>query len=188
MKTHAIIHIMNSLFETLVKNQCTDPIHDGGRRMPVFSRNEGIYFKVQVRSEFHGYEKDGNTHHPEWAGRCTKYFHVLMLYPHCVFTQVTDEYSMDIPQTGWYNTSNHNSCWRSGCDKLTYVMFDCYDEAHKNMPQELFHSRSDDTSVDLRRNICDGTFSFVEASWEYQEDDYHMTIKSVKEIKKTITC
>lgn len=186
MQSYQIIHTMNSLFEVLVQSQ---NYWDKSEKVSVhtFSGNEGIYFNVMVSSEFSGYEEDGITYHSEWRGSCVKHFHVIMLYPHYVFTCVTD--NDDMPQTGWENTSNHNSGWREGCNRLTRLAFECFDEAYKNAPKRhIPKTRASGVSLRLG-GIFGRVFKFVKVDKHYSPDqDYFMEIDAVKEIKKTITC
>lgn len=191
MQSYMVISTMNNLFEQLVRDQNYYAAKNE-QAVKVFNNKEGIYFVVEVDSECYGYEKDGNTHHEEWEGRCYKLMHVLMIYPHFVFVCITDGRTFEIPQTGWKNTSNHSSCWRSGCDELTSLVFNCHNDAHKNVPKNDPRVRelrlSDDVNIRLRVSLSGRVFNFVEADWIYQEDGNHKDIKSVKRISKTITC
>ena len=83
MKSYTMISIMNQLFEQIVKNRRSEYDTEENIIMP-FKENEGIHFCVKVDADNFGYEKDGNTYHPEWKKRVIKYFHVIMLYPHCI--------------------------------------------------------------------------------------------------------
>lgn len=187
-----VIATMNHLFEQLVRSQ-NDYDHELKQPRENFSNAEGIYFKVQIQSHFHGYENDGNTYHKGWEGSSYKYLHVLMLYPHSVFTCVSDAHTLEIPQEGWVNTSNHNSCWRTGCDELTQLVFNCHDEAHKNVPKGPHRPRYRTDNVDMRleTSLAGTVFKFVHAEWHYKPDqtsNYFKIIDSVVSIKKTITC
>jgi len=190
MQSYMVIATMNNLFRQLV---CDQNYYDSESKIAHtnFTNNEGIYFKIEINSVFHGYENDGNTHHEEWEGSCYKDMHVLMIYPHSVFTQVTEGRIHGIPQSNWVNTSNHNSCWRSGCDELTHLVFACHDEAHKNIPKDYVRRqyRTDNVDIRLETALAGSVFKFVEVDWNYAPDqNYFKIINSVTPIKKTITC
>lgn len=193
MKAYAIANIMNKLFEQIVVSQ-NHYIDEKGKYCfkETFNKNQGIYLKVEVDSEFYGYERDGNTLHKEWAGRSLKYLHVLMIYPHSIFTQITDNFdrfNSHPPQLGWKNNSNHDSCWRSVCsDELVALGFDCHDKAHANVPKK-FRPSTKDENLDFKLEItlCGALFKLVEVETKYKENDnYFKDIMTVKEIKKTI--
>lgn len=180
MKSYMVINTINTLYEQIV------------RYNPRFSFDEGIYFVCKVDSECYGYEDDGNTKHEEWCGRSVKWFHAIILNNNQVFTNVSDDFPIfdEIPQDGWTNTSNHDSCWRSGCDKLTSIGFDTWDEAHKNCPEQYRPATKDDgLHFDLSHGISK-LFKLVEVEKESVYDKntfgYHNKITKVEEIKKTV--
>lgn len=172
-----IIHTINSLYEQLIHYK------------EEFSRYEGIAFLCTIDSEFHGYEKDGNTHHEDWYGRSMKFIHVIILNYHQVYLHVSDErpFIGEFPQTGWKNTSNHDSCWRSGCDEITHLGFKCWDEAHKNCPKEHKPcTKDDEVRFELEFGLCGDLFKIVKVEQEDHGDGYHYNLTSVKEIKSTL--
>lgn len=186
MKTQIVISTMTALYEMLVGA--------GGRELTPFEyRKEGIYFKVQVSVEATGYELDDRTHHPEWEGSCTKMFHAILLKGHMVFINVTDVhgFTTDIPQTGWKNTSNHDSCWRYGLDELTGIAFECWDTAFAKTPEE-HRVLPKDAPLWLRSvPMFAKPFKFVEVEHEpdYEIDNsgYHRKITKVTEIERYLT-
>ena len=181
MISYTVKDIITNLYEQLVDDQYS---------FKNFQKNEGIYFQVKVSSECHGYEKDGNTHHPEWKGRCNAEFHVIILNGRKVFTNtIINSFSKEIPQTGWVNTSNHNSCWSSGCDALTSLGFEVVQEAFKNLPEDeqgLMYPLDSHVNFSLRTGLFGSVFKFVEVEMNDAEDNYHYDIFSVKQIKKQI--
>lgn len=191
MKSYVMISMMNRLFEQLVKSKASE--YEADTTSEYFKYNEGIHFCVKVDADCMGFANDdGNTQHQEWICRVIKHFHVIMLYPHKVFVCITDYKIRDIPQTGWTNTSNHNSCWRDGCRDLTSLGFECWDEAFAKVPKDKRPSTKDegmDMSLDL--SIMGGIFEFVscdvEPDYETDESGYHKKISNIKRIQKTLT-
>jgi len=176
MKSYMIIDMINSLYEQLVHYK------------EEFTRKEGILFLCTIDAECHGYENDGNTHHEGWQGRCMKYIHVLILNGHQVYTHVEDEYAFgQIPQTGWKNTSNHDSCWRNGSHEITSLGFECWDVAHKNCPKEHRPSTRDQSiRFGLGFGCLGNVFKIVEVEKEDYGDGYHYILTKVDEIKSKL--
>ena len=175
MKAYTVINIMNGLFEQLIRYKDN------------FSTNEGIAFCCEVRSECHGYEHDGMTHHEEWRGFCLMYFYAMFINPQSVFIQERKEKCSSVPKTGWVNSSNHDSCWREGTQDLTYLGFNCWDMAHRNCPKE-FRPKTRDEGLDfsLRWGILGPVFKTVRVEKTLMEDGYHWRITNVKEIKNSL--
>ena len=70
MKANIVRDFITGTFEALVDNYY---------RETCFNENQGIHFCISVDSECYGYEKDGNTHHPEWENRAQKYYHIIIV-------------------------------------------------------------------------------------------------------------
>jgi hypothetical protein len=151
----------------------------------LFADNQGIYFNIEVSSRCFGFEKDGNTHHPEWEGSACAYFHTIILNRHQVFTCITDEHRLAIPEPSlWENTSNHDSCWTSGMDKLVHLRFAVYDLAWENQPKEL-HPQSKDSVIDMDFSRWGPMFKLVETEKEAIDPhhSYHKRLTKIKEIE-----
>lgn len=177
MKSYMVIRTMNALFEQLVLNK------------KHFTENEGITFLCTIDAECLGYEDDGSTQHPEWCGRSIKYIHVIMLKWHSIFVHISDERPLfgKFPQSGWENTSNHNSCWRSGADKITRLGFKCWDEAHSNCPEKFTPSTRDESiHFSLEFGCLSNVFKLVKVEKENIGDGYHYNITKVEEIKSKL--
>lgn len=190
-KSYVIKSIMNRLFEQLVKSKASE--YQADKTDEYFKENEGIRFCVKIDADNLGFENDGNTYHKEWKCRIIRYFHVIMLYPHRIFTCVTDEQHFStIPQDDWKNTSNHNSCWRNGCDDLISVGYECWEEAFAKVPEE--HRKPPmveglDYTLDL--SIMGNIFEFISCDMESDYDNdssgYHKKISNIKRIHKKLT-
>lgn len=164
MKSYDLADIINGLYEQLVH------YNDN------FNLNQGIYFCCQLDSQCYGYDKDGNTHHPEWEGRSMKAFHIIILNPHKVFTCTTNVTGLihELPSVDkWKNKSNHDSCWRNvSSDELTSLMFHCHDMAYKNCPEELRpQKKSHGVRFSLKTSLCGPVFKYVEVT---REPDYDL--------------
>lgn len=176
MKSWMVINMFNSIYEQMVLNN------------PKFDENQGIAFRCIVDAECYGFEND-DEYHEDWAGRCVRHFHIIMLKRHQIYTHVSDEFNNNIPTTGWKNTTNHNSCWRNGWDELTRLGFSCWNEAFSNCPKEYRNPNKDaGLLISIGFGMCNSTmFKFVEVEKEVNQDnDYFYNITNVKEIKKTL--
>ena len=114
-----------------------------------------------------------------------------MLKHHSIFMHISDERPMfgEIPQDGWNNTSNHNSCWRQGSSKITMIGFNCHDNAHLNCPKKYRPSSRDESiNFDLGFGICGEIFKLIKVEKECF-DEYHYNLTAVNEIKhKLVKC
>lgn len=190
-KVYIVKSIMNRLFEQIVKSKTSQ--HYSKQSDEYFNVNEGIHFRVKIDAHSYGYERDGNTCRPEWRCHVVKYYHVIMLYPHNIFVCVTDDSNIGvIPPIGWENTSNHNSCWRNGCDTLSGVAYECWEEAFALVP-EAHRPSSKDEGVDITLDLsmmgdifelvsCD-----IESDYETDASGYFKKISNIIRIKKKLT-
>lgn len=182
MITRNIIDIMNSLYMMCVDNRYS-------KNGELFSRKQGIYFTVHLSDTCHGYGKScGNTHHKEWEGNGYAEFHVIMLNHRQVFVCVPEEDPgvLDIPAPElWKNTSNHDSCWRQGCDELTRLAFLVHDEAWKNCPEkERPETKLQNLDISLCRIGAQGRiFKFVEVEMERIDPRGHNYFNRLTSIK-----
>jgi len=196
MKSYMVIETMNTLYSQLMLHNME------------FERNHGLMFKCQIRSECLGFEHDGNTRHDEWRGYAYVEVYIIMLRDHQVFINIIDpsgkvrkEHTVklnpykplddfpiygEIPQHGWVNTSNHNSCWRDGCSDLTSLGFNCWDEAHKNCPKEFRPATRDDSVTFSLQHGYDKLFKLVEVEQRPLDDGYHYELTKVKELKSKL--
>lgn len=96
-----------------------------------------LYFEVEISIENFGFERDGNTHHEDWARAFHRSVKIVVTAKHEVFVKVGDG--------DWENTSNHSSCWRSdGLRVIWETMHEgwkyCWEhvpEEHQNSPAEM---------------------------------------------------
>lgn len=164
-----------------------------------FENNQGAVFTVQLDHEHFGYEDDGNTHHPEWEGRCIKFAHIIITAGKNVFyacEKDKDERSImnweQIPVDKWINTSNHSSCWRSdGFRELVKDDFKAYEEAHKNVPEDI-KPCYDNSHKYNRLAIGLGIHklvNFVEVEHDAVDhsNSYHRKVVSLKKLKAKLT-
>ena len=94
----------------------------------------GLVFHVLVRGNNYGYEKDGNTRHPEWEKSFYQYLTVIILRTRKVFVAVSDCSKWnEVPVDAFENITNHDSCWESsgfGVSDLFYKAYHtCYPES-----------------------------------------------------------
>ena len=154
-----------------------------------FKRNEGIYFIVKLDGESSGFEKDGNTCHPEWQIRVIKYFHIIFLSNRNVFICISDTEKMPKPND-WVNTSNHESCFRTdGVRDLINLYFEINNQIFEKTDEE--HREPPimgNVELSLHHGWIHGpVFKFVEVEKERLADGYHSKLVSINEIQKTIT-
>lgn len=177
MKSYMVIQVMNALYDNLVLHK------------EEFDVNEGMAFSITISSECLGFEEDGMTRHEEWRGHSMRQVYVIMLQNHQVFVHVSRSNSClnELPQTGWKNTSNHDSCWRSGCDIITDLGFKCWDEAFANCPEEhRRYSKDCDTRFDMNFGLLGPIFKTVRVEKKSCSDGYHYEITKVEEIKSRL--
>lgn len=178
MKSYMVINIMNALYEEHVLYK------------DAFDNNEGMIFNITISSECLGFEKDGMTRHREWRGHSIRQVYIILLQNHQVFVHVsttTHGIPGKFPQNGWKNTSNHNSCWRSGCDIITDLGFKCWDEAFAKCPEEHRHYPKDcDTRFDMNFGVLGPIFKTVRVEKKLCDDGYHYEITKVEEIKSKL--
>jgi hypothetical protein len=190
MKAYIVKNIMLGLYEMLIDTRFSknkDVFREGYEKV-----TKGIHFCVEVDSECMGFENDGNTHHPEWEGRCVVFFHAIILADHKVFTYLQETRTVPtngIPQTGWKNTSNHASCWRQGLDELTAIGFSAADTAWQNCPEEHTNNNKD-TRVDFSLGhglFVDKPFQLVDVDYEsdleIDSSGYHKKITAVRKLE-----
>lgn len=134
----------------------------------------GIYFNLFVRCDNYGYEKDGNTHHPDWEKSICFHAHVLILRSRKVFIAISEEDNRDkIPLTDFVNTSNHDSCWRYGFDEILKAIGGAYDFCYDNpdIPEE-HKTDIKDACIYVEFNTLFGhkILNLLEVKYENDED------------------
>lgn len=152
----------------------------------------GIYFNLFVRCDNYGYEKDGNTHHPDWEKSICFHAHVLILRSRKVFIAISEEDNRDkIPLTDFVNTSNHDSCWREGFDSIKIAMGRAYDFCYENsdIPEEHKTSAKDaNMTIDFGNIFRNKIINLVEVKYENDKDKgqgcYKLT--SVKDVSFSV--
>lgn len=161
-------------------------------RKPEFENNEGLYFLIRIESNFHGYEKDGNTHHEEWKGSCRKNLHIIIFQNNRVFAAEFNDNIREIPEE-WKNLSNHDSCWRDAIQSyITSKCFETFDTVHKNAPEEVHpENKNSNLSVRVHHNLFGPLFKCVsgdiESDYEESSCGYFKKLSNVEIIKKQIT-
>lgn len=95
-----------------------DQVFRGNLIPDPWSSNLALVFNVEIGVQNFGYERDGNTHHPEWERDFFRSLVIVVTARHEVFLRkspahVSDREIDKIPALEWVNTSNHDSCWRS---------------------------------------------------------------------------
>lgn len=82
--------------------------------LPNLETNQGVMFPLEIDISNHGYEKDNDTHHPEWEGRCRKLVRVIIANHYNIFMSVhdfgRDELFAPLSPADFKNISNHSSC------------------------------------------------------------------------------
>lgn len=193
MKSRLVEKFICDLYENLVDYRYS-------KNKDVFARNEGIYFQVHVGSHCNGYEMDGNTHHPEWEGRAKLLFHVIMLSHHQVFVNLTEIESgpgfraFGIPQDGWKNVSNHDSCWRDSFSSDLYeTIYMVCDAAWANCPEEITKAKGsydERVELEIKHGLLGAPFKFVRVDKQKDPEDdrrYLELITKVETVEKQIT-
>jgi hypothetical protein len=144
----------------------------------------GMAFMLDLYCENHGYEKDGNTHHPEWKRNYRKNIHVIILRPRMVFIAVTDETHLElVPPSEFNNTSNHDSCWRTdGLRLLREESWRAYNHCYDHMPEEhkpLIGLSTLDMDI---AQVFGKPMRFVRVEHKPLNDDsYHRELTEIKE-------
>lgn len=179
------IQMMCRLFEQFVDYR-NGAITD--EQVKQLSGQLGIYFNLFIRCDNFGFEKDGNTYHPEWEKCKRLYAHVIILRSRKVFIAVSEEHNRNkIPLTDFVNTSNHDSCWREGFDSIKIAVGDAYDFCYENsdIPEEHKTPIKDaNIYIDFNSLFSNKIVNLVEVKYEIDEDKrqgwYKLT--SVKDI------
>lgn len=119
-----------------------DQMMDWHSKMPILPEGEenkyGMMFTLEIDCANNGYERDGNTHHPEWERRYTRFLHIIALRPRMVFVHVSENWDWRASKLeDFQNTSNHDSCWRSdGLRLITEEYFNAARECWDHVPEE----------------------------------------------------
>lgn len=173
-------HVLANFFDQFI-----DPW--GSSNQSPFTQNQGVLFTVQLDHEYHGKEHGNGCIHV--------HCHIIITSNKNVFFACEEDAKglpiMDwrkIPVDNWYNTSNHDSCWRTdGFRKLYEKDWECFEQAHANVPDE--HKPSYNNAHQFNRigtGIAAHKFvNFVEIEHEALDsrNSYHRKITSIKELK-----
>ena len=157
---------------------------------PFEDHDIGIHVCFSIDIEQYGYEKDGNTHHPEWQGRSQKCVHYIMLRYHRIFMAVVDTYDpTKVELKDWINTSNHDSCWRSdGVQREARKAFiEAHETAYANTPDENTPPpilSSDCAEIGLRWH-GNTPFEYVRVKHEAidQKNTYHRKLTEITKLR-----
>lgn len=147
--TTKVSTVICSLYEALCHWRAIDinghrTLHDKNAikiSTPEYFSGESLamHFCVKVRMSQNGYEKDGNTYHPEWEKHHYSCVHFIITDNHKVFMAVSAKEKLSsIAFDAWTNTSNHDSCWSSsGVDSpLSEYWYSIFEEVFANTPEE----------------------------------------------------
>jgi len=153
---------------------------------------KGLYFKIVVRCDNYGYDKN-DEYHEDWYMDERRVMHFIVTSNYNVFLAVTDfseGHAIPAPEK-FKNTSNHNSCWRSdgfsdvhsvGYDlwKMCWVRPEIPEDKRKNMRESVHYSAS---------YILSELFKPVEISHVALDDEnsfgYHRKIVNITKKKAT---
>lgn len=189
MKARTVSKIIEGLYAQLIDSRFSSNKH--------LTENHGILFSVGVHSECLGYEKDGNTHHPEWCNSFNGRLNIIITTRRKVFIALGD-YKLSIISvkclpdlSTWENVSNHDSCWKDAIDSaLVDVCFNAHDEAFKNCPKELKpQTRDSAVDLDLSTSIGGQVFKLVKVVHEAdpeQDSSYFRKLTAVEFVKETL--
>lgn len=154
-----------------------------------------MYTCIQINSENHGYEADGNTHHPEWQSRVSRMIHVIITSRNRVYLAITDnhpDYKIEkLDPSLFKNTSNHSSCWRSdGLDQIDSVIRDSVFETIETTPEGPHRDTFAEGLHGMFNNFGDGFISHEPISivsvtcGDYVDDNrYRDCLTSIKKMK-----
>lgn len=158
-------------------DQIVDQRYKGKEFPDLEWRKQGMYFRIKVSCDC--YEDNYRLGSVKW-------FHIIMLNGHSVFVQTTNDFIHGIPQTGWENSGNHDSCYRQAIEGLVDVGFDVHDEAFSLLPKEIYEREKFNRETNLNFRFDTGfakIFKYVEVdSKRNEENNYFYDILSVKEI------
>ena len=173
-------HVLANFFDQFV-----DPW--GSSNQSPFTQNQGVLFTVQLNHEYY-HEKHGN-------GCIHAHCHIIITAKKNVFFACEEDENgwpvidwRKIPVDKWYNTSNHDSCWRTdGFRKLYEKDQECFEKAHAYVPNGYKFSYSDAHQFNrIGTGITAHKFvNFVEIEHEALDsgNSYHRKITSIKELK-----
>ena len=155
--------------------------------------NQGIYFKIEISCNQHGYEKNGNTYHEKWKNSDRNNVHIIVVKPHKVFISIdnTFRWSSEINALiveNFTNASNHDSCWKDSIDsKLHELSIASWKEAYKFTPEKHIPAP---VASDITCSPCilnNKLLKFVEIETEYLPNDcYHYKMKKIKKISDPV--
>lgn len=130
-----------------------------------------LYFEVNINVENFGYERDGNTHHEDWARNFYRDLKIVVTAKHEVFVKMG--------AGDWVNTSNHDSCWRSdGLRIIWETMHEGWEHCWKHVPEE---HRVTPAQMHRHCTINGGCFSkgavqFMRVKTELKEGDHYRRV------------
>jgi hypothetical protein len=142
------------------------------------SGNNGILVTVHAHCDNFGYEKDGNTHHPEWVRGYSMYVHIILTVNYNVFVATSnnrDPYA--VPLEEWSNPTNHDSVWREAIkDAILAQVRKGAEFCFAHMPDKhLPYRPGDEVHLTLERSWS-SLFDIVTVGHEACGTHYHRRI------------
>jgi len=176
------------------------PLEDDGRAALAMT------FFVNLYVTNGGYERDGNTYHPEWERTYRKDLVVIITQYKQVFIGelisrnkylFVDRRALEhhLDQFEFDNTSNHDSCWRSdGLAKIDSILYDGYKHCFEHVPEEHRPSMMEaGLDASLQEGLFGHPFAFCTVELERcpiknkEGGTYFKRLKSVKFLRHTVT-
>ncbi|MFO7819747.1 MAG: hypothetical protein R6V17_05855 [Halanaerobacter sp.] len=142
-----------------------------------------MFFRVTLSIHNYGYEKDGNTPHPEW--RCAFYrdISIIITARYRVFVAIDDAKPTEerIDPGKFQNTSNHDSCWKSdGLACIWQTIMQGYDFCFAHVPKE---HRPIPSEMPLHLGLGRTPFFYDPISFVRVEFEGEKGLKSIKPLK-----
>lgn len=141
MNNFRIEHVISEIARHFIvdnRHPSTSRVTHNGHRPEYSDLRNGVYamqFAISFHIDNYGYEREGNTHHPEWEHQFHRIIHVLVTRRCNVFVATTDHLNAEVRE--WCNTSNHDSCWSTdGLQIFNEIFYEGYNHCFGFIPKE----------------------------------------------------
>lgn len=151
-----------------------------------FTRN-ALRFCVEVYGSNFGYDTDTDrTYHPEWVTNFKRFIHIIITTHPNVFVAVTENPKDEIPIEQWYNSSNHDTCWKTdGFNILDQVLGEAYKACWRNVPKDKVKSPHDSHVYCDLHSLWVKPFSFVRVDVK-NADNWKVDLLSIENLEYKI--